>query len=531
MINKQHLLMGGMALLTCTLGKAETMPMKKTNAENVKSKPNILFIIADQWRKQALGYMNEDPVKTPNLDALSKWAVSFDNTFSSNPVSGPNRACIFTGKYTINNGLWANGASVDPKEPTAMGTIFKKGGYDTGYIGKWHMNGIVDMVADPSRRLGFDYWYQSLTHSHFKIQYYAPEIDSLKPFYKDGWSPTWETDVAIDYMKKDRDKPFCLVVSYGPPHTGGGPGYEDRYQPGKIKKFGYGYAGPAEYEAWYKDDYNVHHIRPNVKPTGTNRGTTSYAHAVPGYFGAVSSLDHEIGRLILYLEKSGKLDNTIIVFTADHGEMMGSHGLMTKGVPFEESEGVPMLFAWKGKIAPARHTCVFSSIDIVPTLSALVGLNADEADGVDYSPLLLGKKFKEPKYVFTEFNFGGVGEKGRPWRAVFSEDYVYILAGPSKLRTNFIKQGYVLYDRKKDPYQIHPVTKGMGYDKVIDKYHKILVDHLAETGDRFISEMWNVSADKLPMKPYLHKDNFDPNLTKKALNAKKKGKSKENRKK
>ena len=520
----QNIFMTGLTILTCASAAGKNLPNQeatKANSDNIeKRKPNVLFIMADQWRKQALGYMHQDPVQTPNLDALASNAVSFDNTVSNNPVSGPNRACMFTGRYTINNGLWANGTCVDTEATSAMGRIFKEAGYSTGYIGKWHMNGIDDVVRDPSRRLGFDYWYQSIAHNHFKGRYYIPE-ESDDLVVKEGWGPTIETNVAIDYIKNHKEDPFCLVVSYAPPHTGGGVGYEDRYQPGKKMRLGYGYAGPKEFEEIYQDnDYTNNLIRPNVKPTGHFEGTQDYAHAVPGYFGAVTAIDHEIGRLIKHLEEEGLLENTIVVFTADHGEMMGSQGLMTKGVPFEESEGVPMLFSWKGNINPARHECVFSSIDIIPTLASLAGLKATGADGQDYSPLIFGKKFKEPEYVFTEFNFGGIGEKGRPWRAVFSEDYVYIIAGPSRLRNEFVTEGYVLYDRKNDPYQMNPITKGMGYDKIIKKYHKILEKHIREMNDPFLDKMWNPENGKLPCMLNVKKPVFDPNLTEKGLKRK-----------
>ena len=510
MNSEKKLLLTGLALAGTSVLAAAGAEAKSPAKE--KDRPNVLFILCDQWRKQALGYMHADPVQTPNLDALSTWAFSFDNAVASNPVSGPNRGCIFTGKYTINNGLWANSACVDPNDKAGMGTIFKNAGYSTGYVGKWHMNGINDAVTDPSRRLGFDYWYQTIAHNHFRPKIYAPE-ESGKIFTHDGWGPTNETDKAIAFMKRQKDDPFLLVVSYAPPHTGGGPGFEDRFQPGKAMKLGYGYAGPAEYEALYTDDYERHPIRPNIRPTGSNPETDSYAPAVPGYFGAITSLDHEIGRMIDYLRESGQLENTLIIFTADHGEMMGSQGLMTKGVPFEESEGIPMLFAWKGKIRPARETCVFNSIDLIPTMASLARIKVEDVDGTDYSPLLLGKRFKAPTYTFTEFNFGGIGEKGRPWRCVFSEDYVYMLLGPGKLRSNFFNEGYVLFDRKKDPYQLHPIVKGMGYDEVIAKYHEVLAAHLQETGDPFISDMWNCTVDELPAKPHLNKENHDPALT------------------
>ncbi len=479
------------------------------NAAGQDTQPNILFIMADQWRKQAVGFMGEDPVQTPNLDALAQMAVAFDNAFSNNPVSGPNRACMLTGKYTINNGAWANNVPADPQDESSLGRLFKQAGYQTGYVGKWHINGVEDMVTDPTRRHGFDFWFQSIAHNHFRGNYYAPHI-SDKRFSVEKWGPEYETETAIEYLKSVGDKPFCLVVSYAPPHTGGGPGFEDRYQPGKPYRLGYGYAAPAQYEKLYQDDYAEHLIRPNILPTGNDPRTNCYAHAVPGYFGAITSIDEQVGRLVEYLRQSGKLENTIIVFTADHGEMMGSHGLMTKGVPFEESVGVPMIIAWKGKIAPARQHCVINSIDLLPTLLGLAQLQIPAStDGTNYAPLLLGEKFNTPKYAFAEFNFGGVGEACRPWRAVFSEDFVYILAGECKFKQAFAPEGYVLFDRKKDPYQMHPITRSMGYDEVIDRYHAILKAHLEELGDQFLTTMWHTPT--LPSKPTLNKENVDPN--------------------
>ena len=513
MKNKYYTLTG-LALLSTCAGAAAAEPVNAAGKDkaSVSERPNVLFICADQWRRQAVGFMGEDPIVTPNLDAMSKWCASFDHAISNNPVSGPNRACMFTGKYTIHNGLWANNTSVDPEEKSAMGTVFKNAGYDTGYIGKWHMNGMVDAVKDPSRRLGFDYWYQSIAHTHFDQRYYAPAI-SEEIFHVKEWSPTHETDLAIEYMKDHQNgKPYCLVVSFAPPHTAGGYGYEDRYQPGKALKLGYGYGGPREFEALYTDDYEKHPIRPNVMATGTDPNTCSSAPVVAGYFGAVTSIDHEIGRMIDYLEESGQLENTIIVVTADHGEMMGSQGMMTKGVPYEESAGIPMMFAWKGKIKAARRHDMISSIDLVPTMAGLADVTCEGADGLDFSDLLLGKKFNSPEYSFSEFNYGGIGARCRPWRAIYTQDYVYILCGPGKLREEHIQEGYVLYDLKKDPYQLHPILKGMGYDKVIAKMHKALAAHLDENHDPFINDLWNTTTDALPLKPYMNKYNYDPNL-------------------
>ena len=191
--------------------------------------------------------------------------------------------------------------------------------------------------------------------------------------------------------------------------------------------------------------------------------------------------------------------------------------------------GVPCLVGWKGVIKPKLEIVVFNSIDLMPTLLGLSGLSIPQGvDGVDYSPLLLGKKFKAPEYAFTSFDFGGVEELKAPryWRAVYTSRYTYVLCGMNQNRA-FTKDGLVLYDREKDPLQLNPIYKGMGYDKTIDRLHAELVKHLDETGDPFIKEYWNNPDAGYPK---LNKVTMDPYsaLRKSGANAKG-GKSKGNR--
>lgn len=480
-------------------------------AQSVEGKkPNLIFVLTDQWRKQALGFRGEDPVKTPNLDKFASWAFSFDNATACRPVSGPSRACIFTGKYLINNGVFANGVPLSLNE-SSMGKLYKEAGYNTAYIGKWHLNGIDDHVTNPEARQGFDFFIQSMGHQPFKQGYYIQ--DDKKRTFINGWAPTYETDEGIKFIEsnKNSEAPFCLVLSYNPPHTGGGPGFEDRYQPGKLTKdkthkLGYGYAGPKEYEELYNQtDYDKNPIRGNTQPIRGTSDTSS--SAIPGYFGAISAIDNDFGRLIDYLEKNNLMENTIIVFTSDHGDSMGSQGLMTKGTWFEESIGVPCLIGWKGKTVHKRENSVFNNIDLMPTLLGLSDIDIpSDIDGTDYSPMLLGKDFKAPEYAFTSFDFGGVLEvKARYWRAIYTSRYTYVLCGINHNR-HFTKDGMVLYDREKDPLQLKPIYKGMGYDNVIEKLHSELVRHLEKTNDPFIKEYWNNPNAGLPK---LNKETID----------------------
>lgn len=469
----------------------------KIIAQKVKEKkPNVIFVLTDQWRKQALGFKGEDPVQTPHLDSFASWAVSFDNATACRPVSGPNRACLFTGKYPINNGVFANNVPLALDEES-LGRVYKAAGYNTGYIGKWHLNGTDDHVTNPEGRQGFDYFVQSMGHQPFNQGYYIQ--DAKERTYVKGWAPTYETQMGIEFIEKHKsdENPYLLVLSYNPPHTGGGLGFEDRYQPGKYDadgkhKMGYGYAGPAEYEALYNNiDYDRNPIRGNLKTIRASTDTSS--DAIPGYFGAITAIDNDFGNLITYLEKNNLLENTIIVFTSDHGESMGSQGLMTKGTWFDESVGVPFLIGWKGTIQPKREKVVFNSIDVMPTLLGLSSLDIPKSvDGKDYSPLLLNQTFNAPEYAFNSFDFGGIAELKSPryWRSIYTSRYTYVLCGMNQNR-EFTKEGLVLYDRGKDPLQLNPIYKGMGYDKIIDKLHSELVNHLNNTGDPFIEEYWN----------------------------------------
>lgn len=482
----------GIATTLCT--SAVILP--SLFAEN--QKPNVIFVLTDQWRKQALGYRGEDPVLTPNIDKFESWAFSFDNALSCNPVSGPNRACIFTGKYTINNGVFANEVPLDPKEDSSLGKVFKAAGYRTGYIGKWHLNGELEAATEASRRQGFDFWVQSLAHNPFSQKYYIAESNKdVKAYQRGVWAPTYETEVGINFIEKNKKEPFFLVLSYNPPHTSGGLGFEDRYMPGTPtkdgkRKYGYGFGGPKEFEDLYRNkNYAKDSIRKNIR-TIVNSNDECF-DAIPGYFGSITAIDNDFGNLMRYLEENNLLENTIIVFTSDHGESMGSQGLMTKDTWFEESVGVPFIIGWKGKTIHQRSKELFNSIDILPTLVGMSQLPIPEsADGNDFSPLFFGKKFKAPEYAFINFNFGALKElnASRYWRAIYSKRYTYVLCGLNKYRS-FTKDGLVLYDRLKDPYQMKPIYRGMGYDKVIDKLHKELVRNFKKTGDPFIERYWN----------------------------------------
>ena len=332
-----------------------------------QDKPNIILILTDQWRGQAIGAMNEDIVLTPRLDELASSGILFRNAYTTRAICGPSRACILSGQYPITTGVYGNSVRMSASSET-LGTVAKANGYKTAYIGKWHLDGPDEGYVPPERRSGFDFWIMSNHHQPFNQPYYIQNSRNSvrKP---DTWEPDWITDRAIEYINDSQDNPFAIVLSYGPPHTGGGSGFEDRWQPGKRDKngeidYGYGYAAPDEYEQMYPDPENYPR-RPNVEAVGYYNDPSW--PTLPGYFGAITSIDYNIGRLVDSLKKYNQFENTIIFFTSDHGEMLGSQGRMTKGIWYEESVKIPAIVSYPAKIAPLDIKNMFSTIDIFPT--------------------------------------------------------------------------------------------------------------------------------------------------------------------
>jgi len=472
------------------------LPLTLTLAQPLISqdKPNIILILTDQWRGQAIGIANEDKVFTPRLDELAASGVWFENSYATRPICGPNRACIMTGQYPITNGVYGNSVRMSTASET-IGTVSKANGYQTAYIGKWHLDGPDEGYVPSARRSGFDYWIMSSNHQPFNQPYYIQDSRNAvrKP---DSWEPDWITDRAIEYIQSQQNDPFMMVLSFGPPHTGGGVGFDDRWQPGKRDKngdinYGYGYAAPKEYEDLYPDPENYPR-RPNVEPVGSYNDPSW--QTLPGYFGAISSIDHNVGRLVDSLKKYDKFENTIIFFTSDHGEMLGSQGRMTKGIWYEESVSVPAIVSYPGNILQLEIANVFSSIDIFPTICGLAGMDTPaNVQGTDFSPALKGNALDAPDYLFTSFDQGSPGVNDRSWRGVHTEKHILILAQKASYSggDDITDDGMVLYDKSVDPYQMNPIYKGMGYDQVIDSLYTVLAEHLDKTDDPFIEEQWN----------------------------------------
>ena len=439
-----------------------------------QTKPNIVFIFADQYRRASMGFLNEDPVKTPNIDALAKQGVFFSRAVANYPLCSPYRAMLMTGQYPLTNGVISNCHSGRTqygnylkKETTCFSDVLANNGYSAGYVGKWHLDGPKatkkgervewDTWCPPDRRHGFDFWYAYGTHGrHYHPYYWTTDAKEDEKTYVKQWSPEHEADVIIDYIdnsqKQRKDNaPFALFWSINPPHT---PFNE---VPESYKK---GYKGiKAEQvlnrpNVMYDDDRSLKAGDGNVKQK---------IGMAPDYFASVNGVDAQIGRVVEHLKTTGLYDNTIIVFSSDHGEMMGSHGKMHKNIWFKESWEIPLIVHWPQKIKAKVEDLMISVPDYMPTMLGLLGLGNNipkEVEGTDYSKVFFDSEdIQRPdKQLYLGASPQEPGEGKRGFR---NASYTYVeIKNATEPNTCF------LYNDLEDPYQMNNIW---GQNKELDK--------------------------------------------------------------
>ena len=389
-------------------------------------RPNILFVFSDQQRSSALGcaYGDED-LATPNFDAFAGEGMRLDAAVSNTPVCTPYRAMLMTGLHGHHTRVTTNNCYPDLSLHPHIGTTFANAGYRCGYIGKWHLGPEVRLDAGHPMRLGFDdEWFVPVLGRHNNPNR-DHAINSRDTEVGEGIDRTEaETNRAIEFInKQDGDVPWCLFVSWYPPH------------PPLV--------APDRYVAPYLDrDLTKHPTTWKLFHDDELAALNGdYAH----YYGLISQLDAEFGRLMQALSKGGVADNTIVIFTSDHGEMLGSQGLYSKHWPYRESSHIPFLIRWPDRI-PAGRTLEmpFGTPDIFPTLCGLAGINAPATlDGVDCAATFLGGEAAQES-VYLSMQHGYVPWPG--WRGIRTERYNYARTEDAP---------WILFDLKNDPFEQH----------------------------------------------------------------------------
>ncbi len=415
--------------------------------------PNVLLIVPDEWRAQSLGCMGNRDVRTPNLDRLASEGVLFKHALANSPVCCPARANILTGTYASTNGMIANDLRLQESQ-TTLGELFRNAGYHTGYIGKWHLDGgprLPGFIPPGPRRHGFDFWAANeCWHNYFYGWYFR---DDNVPITTTKYDPEGWTDLAIEFLRDHqvRREPFFLVLAPATPHDP--------------------YIAPESYLQVYHPESLT--MRPNWIE-GTKGGGPK---EIAAYYAAITANDAQIGRLMKVLRELGLEENTIVMFTSDHGNMLGSHGKILKRKPWEESIGVPGILRYPAKVKGGRQSeILFSHVDIAPTLLSLCGLRVPaHMQGVDLSPTVLGKSQEGPSsaffQIFGPYHAGGVLHA---WRGVRTQQTMYARtkSGP-----------WVLYDLQNDPYEMNNLVNELkaaslraGLDSLIEEWMNKLRD-------------------------------------------------------
>ena len=460
------------------------------------ARPSFVFIMTDSQGANVVGAYGHPGVRTPNLDRLAAGGVRFDAAFTTAPVCTPARAALFTGVYAGAAGAWANNLPLGDTLHT-MGQRFRDAGYRTAYTGKWHLDG-YDYFGTGGCPAGWDprYWYDGRNYledlSEAERRLWRGGLDSPDALRAHGVTREWTwggrvTERAIRFLEEATardgggegdDAPFLLVVSYDEPH-------EPFTCPPEYAEAFAGYRhplGPAESDDLR--DKPAHHREWAASARAT--GDPGY-RANPLYFGCNAFVDDEIGRVLAALDRLAPGD-TWVIYTSDHGDMLGAHGLTFKGpAMYDEIVRIPLIVRGPdGRGAGTVATAPVSHIDLLPTMLELAGLPAPPAlDGASLVPLLAGGGRGDDRAVVIGFGRFAVNHDSwggfQPIRCLVDGDY--------KLAINLLHTDE-LYDRRGDPAELTNLIADPAHAAARDRLHDRLLDWMGAHGDPFRGPVW-----------------------------------------
>lgn len=472
---------------------------------------NILYIMSDDHSYQTISALDNRYIQTPNIDRLANEGVIFENSFVANSISGPSRACLLTGKHSHKNGFTDNSKRFDGEQQT-FPKLLQQSGYQTAVVGKWHL------TSDPT---GFDYWNILIGQG----DYYNPTfIDNGTKVVMDGYATNITTDIALDWLdnKRDKDKPFCMLLHHKAPHRTWMPdtsdlgafddvefalpdNFFDKYEGRKaasmqemhiledmdlvydlkmadneneihtknqgLEKAGrhmYNHIGGAgcmnekQKAAW--DRY----YQPIIKKFKAESKTMSseelanwkFQRYMKDYLSVIKSVDRNIGRVLAYLEQQGLLENTLIVYTSDQGFYMGEHGWFDKRFMYEESYRTPLLVRYPNGKQPAIKQMV-QNIDHAPTFLQLAGVAIpDDIQGESYLPLLEGNQPTDwRKSLYYHFYEYPAEHQVVRHYGISTDRY-------KLMHFYYNMDEWELYDLKNDPMEMNNLYGKTGYEQV-----------------------------------------------------------------
>jgi uncharacterized sulfatase len=435
-------------------------------------RPNILFMFSDQQRWDTMGCYGQKLPITPNLDRLAKEGTLFRNAYTCQPVCGPARACLQTGKYATEMGVYRNAIRLPENEET-LATMLTAAGYEVGYIGKWHLGASQTAKGEgdpkcgagpvpPERRGGYkDYWLAAQILEFTSHGYDGSMWDAdMKEVKFKGYRVDCITDFVLQYLRtRTLEKPFFLFLSYLEPH------HQNDH---KV------YEGPIGSKEKWKD-YEV---------PGDLVGTQGdWRENFPDYLGCCNSLDYNFGRIRAELEKLKLWDNTFFVYTSDHGSHFRTRNAEYKRACHDACIHVPMIIHGAGFNGGKTVDEMVSLIDLPPTVVSAGGVKPPKTmRGKALQKLVSGKAKGWPEEVFMQISESEVG------RAIRTKKWTYSVVAPDKdgwadSASDVYVEDY-LYDNEADPHQRNNLVKEASLAKVREGLAKTLVKYMVEIGEQ-----------------------------------------------
>ncbi|MBC8443100.1 sulfatase, partial [PVC group bacterium] len=357
-------------------------------------RPNILWIFSDQHSANAMSCYGDPNIETPNLDRLGEEGIRFTNAYSNAPLCSPFRACLYRGQYIHTHGVTSLFRPLLPTDPM-MPEILQQQGYYTSHMGKWHLSGgdAPCHFVSPYFRPGWDDWLGWENSNQFWNTTYGVG-DHPVPY---SVLPRYQTDAVTDFTvewleRPERTQSWFHVMSMEPPHSPN--------------------VAPEPYMEMFAS--KPLEFRPNFAFDHPRRD--GFEAALRGYYAQIKNLDDNVGRLLETLERTGQLDDTIICYFSDHGDMMGSHGRRQKSRPEEESACIPLLIRYPGDIPAGTVSDAFiSAVDLMPTLLGLLDIPVpDCVEGEDLSGVLRGTRQEGPSWLSSSTR-APIGRRRRQW--------------------------------------------------------------------------------------------------------------------
>ncbi len=424
-------------------------------------KPNIIFYFSDQQRWDTL-----NSSLMPNVWELGEEGVLFDNSFTCQPVCGPARACLQTGQFATENRCYWNGIALQEDTKT-IADYFNENGYDTAYIGKWHLasdryEGIgvhCEKTAVPTQRQGgYKYWRAAdvLEFTSHGYDGYVFDGDGNQIDFK-GYRADCINDFAVEYVNNHSgEKPFFMFVSQLEPHHQNDRGHFE----GPIDKV---------------DDFREYPLPDDLTFLKGN-----YKEEYPDYLAAIHSLDENVGRLVKALKDKGLYDNTVIIYTSDHGCHFKTRNDEYKRSCHDSSIHTPLVFGGGAVNKDEAMDCLVSLIDIPPTLLSLADIEVPK----DYSGNILPvnrKDVSERDCVFVQISESQVG------RAVRTKDWKYsarALGSGNTKHSALVYYDDFLYDLKKDPDEKHNLVNNKKHLDALRKMRRLLAREMVKAGEK-----------------------------------------------